>query len=271
MNWRPLIALALFGVPCGAAAESTIKMGASVGSFYYQEQIPSPGRSVERGVLPGIRMLYKKKRGAGNEWDFRAGLGISVSSLTYDGTNQSGSVAVVSQHSHLFADLSFGAERRLFDTGETSWIEGYADLGFAFWKRGEFQIVNGITSYREDYAWLFAPLGIRWCLQFGDAVLLKFDVALKPAFLGAMKAYLVESGIATGDPTFDLGPRFGYRGQLDVGIRLSPSAWLWLSPWTEYSAIGQSGNVTFTNGGAIFEPSSSTIQYGATAGVEWRL
>ena len=87
-------------------------------------------------------------------------------------------------------------------------------------------------------------------------------------FWGRMTAYLTDIGFGS-DPTFDLGNKPGYFAEIPIRYRLSRNWSLSLTPWYEYSAIGQSDIVSVRNGPFIdsfYEPSSRTHQYGFNIG-----
>jgi hypothetical protein len=104
---------------------------------------------------------------------------------------------------------------------------------------------------------------------------LDLDLSARWQVNGAMKVYLSQISERLQDATVSLGSRMGFKAQLPMGYRFYGSASFLVSPWAEFSSIGESQSVPIlTSDGSqtglgLNEPSSRTIQYGSLVGVSF--
>jgi hypothetical protein len=90
-------------------------------------------------------------------------------------------------------------------------------------------------------------------------------------FAGQIVIIFSETVVNGDDNSLALGNRSGYKLQSPFEVSLRPQLNLLISPWYEYSEIGES-NFEFnqTVGQFIQEPSSKTIQMGIAAGLTYQ-
>jgi hypothetical protein len=246
-------------------------MGAGLHQFDFREDPPPPRKSTEKGLLPSAMLGYRYENGV-SEPIFSARMEGSIAVPTqYEGTDQSGKNPMTDSTQNRFLELEADLSTPGWQLASATELRGYAGAGYRYWQRGNEATDSG--AYREDYQW---PLGIAGALlrtrpteRFG----LDLDLSARWQFLGTMKVFLSEMNGALQDTTVNLGSRMGFKAQLPLSYRIYRKTSLLLSPWAEYSAIGESEKVAILSsagketGFLLDEPSSRTIQYGSMLGV----
>lgn len=267
----------IFGVfclcpPAGAQAgpglaypsENLFQFDFRISYFDYKEDLPAPLKSTESGWIPGATIGWTRTR-PGSVYA-RTFLEFSSGDVKYDGTTQSG-VPITDSNSNQFLFRVEGNIGYTFSSGNLV-FSPYTGLGYRYWKRGDSQVVNSVAFIREDYEWLYVPVGIRAVYPVGGQLSIEPNAAVRFMFWGQMTAFLSDIGYNS-DPTFDLGNKPGYFVEVPVRYRLNRNWSVSLTPWYEYSAIGQSDVASALRGGRIdsfYEPSSRTHQYGFNIG-----
>lgn len=235
--------------------------------FDYREDLPAPLKSTESGWLPGGVASWTRTR-PGAVYS-RAFLELSSGDLEYDGTTQTGRPITDSSSNHLLfrveADIGY-----TFQSGNAL-FSPYAGLGYRYWKRGESKVLNSVAFVREDYYWLYVPVGLRAVFPVGERMTLEPDAGARLMFHGRMKAYLTDIDPNYGsDPVFDLGNKPGFFFAAPIRYRFNRNWSAALTPWYEYSTIGRSGDETVRYGPSstmsFYEPSSRTHQFGLNIG-----
>lgn len=125
---------------------------------------------------------------------------------------------------------------------------------------------------KEKYTWSYIPIGLRWEFEINDSLEMAIDSAIMIMMNGKMKADM------TGyeDFTVDLGNKPGFKIELPVIYHLNSKWAFTATPWYEYSSIGESNMVIWyyadgtPEGHYVYEPDSTTKQYGINFGVQWR-
>ena len=245
-------------------SENLLQFDFRISYFDYKEDLPAPLKSTEKGWLPGGVFGWTRTK-PGSVYA-RTFMEFSGGDIEYDGTTQTGLPITDSNSNQLLFRVegnigyTFGPGNLVFSP--------YTGFGYRFWKRGDSQVVNSVAFVREDYQWMYIPVGIRAVYPFGKQLSVEPNAAVRFMFWGRMTAYLTDIGYNS-DPTFDLGNKPGYFIELPVRYRLGRNWSLSLDPWYEYSAIGQSNTETFVIMPFImsaYEPSSRTHQYGFNMG-----
>lgn len=259
-----LPAAAQVGSTLAYPSENLFQFDFRISYFDYKEDLPAPLKSTETGWIPGAAFGWTRtKPGALYARTF---LEFSSGDIEYDGTTQTGQ-PITDSNSNQFL---FRVEANIgytFGSGNVV-FSPYTGFGYRFWKRGDSQIVNSVAFVREDYQWMYIPVGLRAVIPVGESVSIEPNGGARFMFWGRMTAYLTDIGFGS-DPTFDLGNKPGYFAEIPIRYRLSRNWSLSLTPWYEYSAIGQSDIVSVRIGPFIdsfIEPSSRTHQYGFNIG-----
>ncbi len=268
-------AVALVATPAWARPPLSVAAGFGGERLDYDEHVPAPLRSRERGLLPTFAIDVRTA--APSTLFARGSLRGSFGSSTYDGTTQGGTPLVGDHANLLFSPEVAVGMRRIFSP---TWsVVGYGALGHVFWRRdlrdlGETGVGVG---YREDYAWWFAAVGAIAESRVAEVLAVTLDGAVVPAFEASVRARLGDLDPRLADVTLRPEARVGLR--LRASIAFVPTEWLavGLAPSYELTALDRSPGVALraADGGpvvdstgapvAIFEPSSRTHRYGLIA------
>jgi hypothetical protein len=236
----------------------------------YREDVTPPLKSTESGWLPGFGLAYGYKgKNYGPPAPYaRLALGLTVANTHYDGSDQLGNPLL-------------GTTRNVFVRGEGNLgltlfssinpprgpgdFTAYTGLGYRFWERG---LGSDTSGYREHYSWKYVPVGMRVGYRVNEKWSGAVDASARIMFGGTILVYLSDLYAGYNDPQMNLGNRPGWRVEAPVLYRF----WSF-TPWFEYSAIGRSNAVEVTDYGqpldprmAIYEPSSTTYQFGLAVG-----
>jgi hypothetical protein len=231
-----------------------ISFGLGFQHYDYAEELLLPMKSKEKGLLPVLRV---DAREPGSGWG--VGMSLGFGSLAYDGALQDRSGNYQGDHQDssgaLLLDLKTSWGWRLVDNRALV-LTPYTGLGFHYWSRKVAQ--SSDAGLREDYQWIYLPIGVRSEHSIGKDWKIETDLSLLIPFWGTMRIERVE------DAKVDLGTELGFRAELPVSMPLSEAMRGIVMPWYQYSAIGQS-NVHERY--KFYEPASKTYEYGLHLGV----
>ena len=247
--------------------------GFSLYRFDYKEKLAPPAKSTERGWLPGIHVEVSRQ-GANPSLFARAAFDFTRANTTYDGSAQdlSGNISPylgTTQNTLLNAAGDIGLTF-LSLSNPPRVLTAYTGIGYRFWERG----VAG--TYREHYAWKYAPLGLRADYRLSNDLSGAVDASARIMSGGSIDVFFSDLPNGWRDLHLTLGNRLGFRAEAPMYFR----HWVF-APWYEYSAIAQSNEegifyqdgtpvIVYRNGipyqlGA-HEPSSTTHQFGLNVG-----
>lgn len=266
------LAIVIFSLPAAAQvgtnvaypSGNTFQFDFRISYFDYKEDLPAPLKSTESGWLPGFVIGWTRaKPGAVYARTF---LELSSGDVEYDGTTQTGRPITYSGSNQLL----FRVEGNIgYTLGLGSLlVSPYTGYGYRYWKRGDSDVVDSVAFVREDYEWMYIPVGLRAIIPAGERVSIEPNGGARFMFWGRMTAYLSDFGYSS-DPTFDLGNKPGYFVEIPIRYRMDRGWSLVLTPFYEYSAIGQSDIESVRRGPFIdsfYEPSSRTHQFGINIG-----
>ncbi len=235
------------------------------GNYRKFDYVEGDNLDSETGNMPGFQLGYQIEL---EKFYAAADLTIVSSHTTYNGSDQSGKIPVTSSTVTQLIEFEANAGMPLTPPGPFL-VKGYTGLGYHYWRRGDAGVTNGVSSYREDYSWLVLPLGLRFEQNFSDSFKISLDVAARLAAGGQLDVKLSQIGNYQ-DASLNLGAKVGYKIQLPIDVKLAPSVHLIVTPFYEYSEIGESDSTELlradgsATGTAILEPRSRTKQTGGT-------
>ncbi len=239
----------------------------------YKEDFPPPGKSAEKGWLPGFYLGwdYNKK----NAIYAKVLLEFSVGDVTYDGTTQTGTPISFSDDNHQFffrGELDLGYN---FSVTQNISIKPYTGYGYRRWNRGQTQTrpVSGINilTLQEDYYWHYIPVGVAADFKINDRFSIEPNAGARFMFYGKMSVEYSDYYPGFNTPDVKLGNRIGYYAEIPLRYKFSKAWAVVLKPWYAYDEIGQSDTVDLTYYGTVvgslYEPPSTTHQYGVNIGL----
>jgi len=214
----------------------------------------------EKGWMNAISILYKSLNLDTNRyWQFR--FDQTTDYTTYNGSYLDTGESCQSTTGNVIWNLEYTYAIPMFDYDNIHLLIG---LGCHMWDR------QLSTSQDEFYHWFYIPIGLRW--EYGLSENLEGALAVTANFMfdGQMDAEM------TGyeDFTVDLGNKPGFKIALPLTYHLSTRCSIGVTPWYEYSSIGKSNIVPlyYSDGSLyqkVYEPDSTTKQYGIDFGVKW--
>ncbi|HOD36747.1 MAG TPA: hypothetical protein PLR20_13110 [Syntrophales bacterium] len=230
-------------------------------NFDYKEELDSPLKSTEEEWVTALRLYYNYS--ANDSGYILLFAEVSLDDDTdYDGSTQAG-VPVKQTTKNDFRrfelDLGYTFKGRMPLS-----LTPYVGIGYRFWERD-------LGGYKEDYSWFYLPLGLRAAWAPHERISVALNAAVNFMFDGEMDVY----DWAYEDMTVELDDKIGCSVELPVTFNLARHWAFVMTPWYEYSKIGQSAwepiffkDGTYT-GFVLREPSSRTHQYGLRAGLEF--
>jgi len=240
----------------GKALNHTMSFGLSMYHFDYKEDVSPPLKSEVSGDLPGAYMEYTYDRLNSIYYNLLAEY--ARYDLTYDGTTQGGTpVSFDDPQEYRRFEGNIGYT---LDTGRRSSLVLYWGLGYRQWNRSEAKDHGVATSYKEEYEWLYMPVGAKIIFELGDDWRVEPNFAFRVMLDGKMKAKMGKIGGQ--DLEFELGNETGWYASVAVKYYLSRHWGVELTPWMEKSKIGKSNMV-----GGYYEPASDTTMYGINMGI----
>jgi len=233
----------------------------------YREDVILPLKSTESGWLPGFGLAYGYKgKNYGPPAPYaRLALDLTVANTHYDGSDQVGNPLL-------------GTTRNVFVKGEGNlgltfstlnppreFTAFYTGLGYRFWERG---LGSDASGYREHYSWKYVPVGMGVGYRVNEKWSGAVDASARIMFGGSILVFLSDLDPGYNDPRMSLGNRPGWRVEAPLYYRF----WSF-TPWFEHSYIGRSNSEEVTYYGrplnprmAVYEPSSTTYQFGLAVG-----
>jgi hypothetical protein len=240
---------------------STFSAGLTTYYFDYKEDLVLPSKSTESGWLPGIWGSYTYQQNS--IFYTKISTQYAAGDLTFDGSTLSGTPVKYDTNPHRFIKLEWVLGYP-WAAGANVVITPYLGVGYRFWQRGRADTTSSFTSYQEDYSWGYFPAGIRVEYDINSRLRVGVNAAMNYMFGGNMKAYLSEVS-SFSDMSFTLGNKIGWSAELPITYKFNLQWSLTVTPWYEYSAIGESPINAF----GFYEPSSSTNQYGVNLSVNY--
>lgn len=249
--------------PAKSKGTRSVQVGLGYFNYNYREELPAPLKSTENAIIPNIDIVLQATSESG--CFVRGILDLGIGNTIYVGTDSAGNPLTATTQNIMFnLEFDFGMP---FYKGETGTFSGYFGLGDSLWRRD-------LSAYREEYSWLFLPVGVRYDAKLGPKLEFSADLAAKIPFHGSIKAYLSDISPNYSDGSGLLGTdRIGVRLQLPITYR-SEAFLKWIvTPWFEYSGFTRgtdfpvednNGNPIVLNGDAqiAHEPPSQTYRFG---------
>jgi hypothetical protein len=240
-------------------AENIIELGLKNSYFNYNEEdYDGSWLDSETGWLDGIHVAYKNKNPDTNQY-WQITYEQTDHDTQYDGSYWDGTPCT-STTDNKFNTAEFIFANPISDMGN---VYGFIGVGFRSWER----ILS--VSQSEKYSWWYMPVGFRWEYSVTDKWEGAVDVTAKIMFNGKMKGYMTDYD----NTKVNLGNKPGLKIALPCTYKISSQVGLIITPWYEYSSIGQSNEVLLTGSGPYagyytYEPDSTTNQYGIDLGIK---
>lgn len=245
------------------AAPHRFEVGLSYSRYDYKEDLTPPLKSTETGWIPQVRLGYSYL--ADDRFYFRAFGEASVADddTDYDGSTQGG-VPLKDTTRNDFARLEMNAGWTFKGNLPVS-ITPYAGAGWRYWKRD--------IGYNETYSWWYIPVGVKLLYPMAEGFSIGLNASVNFMCDGRMTISFKDDTFA--NTTLQLGNRPGGLVELPVSWRPRVNWAFTVTPWYEYSEIGESpwerlnyADGTYT-GFVVREPSSRTHQYGIRLSTEY--
>jgi hypothetical protein len=244
--------------PCTAYENSWKTMEFGVKSFYYDYNEVQSGEWLdsEKGWLAGTNFIFKSQNRDNGYWQivYEPVIDNTHYNGFYLGTNQPSQSTTATE----LTTLEFTYANPV---NENTYVS--VGLGYHSWDRI-------LSEYQEEvYSWFYIPLGFRWTIGAGRRLEGAIDISARIMFAGRMAG----RNMGYKDFYVNLGNKPGYRIALPLTYHLN-SLWAFtITPWYDYSSIGKSNSVPWyqRNGsyeGEVYEPDSTTKQYGINIGTK---
>jgi len=253
-----------FNETTGPIPRQPHRIGLALNYYYYdyKEELTSPLKSTEEEWITALRFYYNYSANDSGYILLYAETSL-VDDTDYDGSTQTGiPVKQTTENDFRKLELNLGYT---FKGGLPLSFTPYVGIGYRYWMRD-------LGSFKEDYTWFYIPLGLRVAWAPTQQISVALNASVNFTFDGEMTVY-DWAGVA--DTTVQLDDKPGYSVELPVTFNLARHWAIVMTPWYEYSKIGQSAyepifykDGTYT-GFVLREPSSRTNQYGLRAGVEF--
>ncbi|HET6489663.1 MAG TPA: tetratricopeptide repeat protein [Syntrophales bacterium] len=235
----------------------------SYSQFDYKEDLQPPLKSTETGWIPQVRVGYSYV--ADDQFYFRAFGEISFGNdnTDYDGSTLTGTpVTGTTRDDFARSEVNMGYT---FKENLPLSITPYIGLGYRYWKRD--------IGYNETYSWWYLPVGVKFLYPVNQKFSVGLNASMNIMFEGWMTISTKNDVYA--NTTVQLGNKLGYLAELPLSWRPYVNWAFTVTPWYEYSEIGQSPwePLYYTNGTysgfVVQEPSSRTYQYGVRVSTEY--
>lgn len=242
-------------------AETFVGFGLNYHHFDYKESVAAPGKSTENGsYLAGlIEFIAIPKTLNGFYFNLNLELSPEVE-LNYDGTSQGPAYTPIkSSNKHVFV-----ASEALLHYMVNDYLVLDGGVSYRFWQR---KLLGG-TPFKEIYTMYYWLLGFTVPILDDANMRLAFSARLKQMMAGSIQVIFSETVIDGEDTTLTLGSKSGYHIELPFEFQLNQKSFVKISPWFEQTGIGKSESAyNSTMSGYIYEPESTTQEYGATLGL----
>ena len=243
--------------------QTKLQVGFLLHSFDYQEELPAPAKSTERGTFPGFTLGYLSESSE-SPWFFSSNLNVSMAKTLYDGAlmlANGRTTPSTTTTDNLWLDLKGLAGLRVLRFSERANLRAYTGLGIHYWNRH----ILGVGEVIERYNWLYLPVGVAFETELSRAFGLSLLAEMRVPFAGSVQAELGGNG----GPTIDLslGSRLGAYTALQLRFLTSDHFAVLLTPWFEYTEIGRGP----LSGVGFFEPASSNLVWGTMLTGQWTL
>lgn len=235
-------------------------LGLSTLNFNYEEY-DDHGASLdsEQGILAGIII---GARAESEHYFAEADFRWSSGSVDYT------SAAINSVTDENILDIEIDAGAWLYDS-DSQRVGILAGLGTREWRR-DIHSTQTASGLDETYRWGYWVLGLRGQQVFNGNLHVEANLQLTRTINPYIDVHFKN---AYDDTRLALGEANGYRASLEVSKHLANNITLALQPWYEYWKLGRSADaILFTNGvlsGTVFEPRSTTGNYGVNISVSW--
>jgi tetratricopeptide (TPR) repeat protein len=245
------------------AIPNRFEVAVSYSRFDYKEDFTPPLKSTETGWIPQVRLGYSYM--ADDRFYFRAfgEASVAVDDTDYDGSTMGG-VPLKGTTRNDFARLEMNTGYSYKGDLPFS-ITPYAGVGYRYWKRD--------IGYNEFYSWWYLPVGVKILYPVAERFSVGLNASVNFMFDGLMTISYKDDTVA--NTTVRLGDRLGYLVELPVSWRPRAHWAFTVTPWYEYSEIGESpwepfyyADGTYT-GLVVREPSSRTHVYGVRLSTEY--
>jgi tetratricopeptide (TPR) repeat protein len=245
------------------AIPNRFEVAVSYFRYDYKEDFTPPLKSTETGWIPQVRLGYSYM--ADDRFYFRAfgEASMSVDDTDYDGSTMGG-VPVKDTTRNDFARLEMNAGYSFKGNLPFS-ITPYAGVGYRYWKRD--------IGYNEFYSWWYLPVGVKILYPVAERFSIGLNASVNFMFDGLMTISYKDDTFA--NTTVRLENRPGYLVELPMSWRPRANWAFTVTPWYEYSEIGESpwepfyyADGTYT-GLVVREPSSRTHMYGVRLSTEY--
>ena len=245
------------------AIPNRFELAVSYFRYDYKEDFTPPLKSTETGWVPQVRLGYSYM--ADDRFYFRAfgEASVGVDDTDYDGSTMGG-VPLKDTTRNDFARLELNAGYSFKGNLPFS-ITPYAGVGYRYWKRD--------IGYNEFYSWWYLPVGVRILCPVAERFSIGLNASVNFMFDGLMTISYKDDTFA--NTTVRLGNRPGYLVELPVSWRPRANWAFTVTPWYEYSEIGESPWEPFnyadgtSTGLVVREPSSRTHMYGVRLSTEY--
>lgn len=231
------------------------------GLRFEYEEFDDAGKSLDRekGFLPGLVV------GIGAEY----GAYFTEAELQW----QSGNVNYYSP-----AATSVSSENIVnFEIMTGSWLYDsdrlragiVAGMGYRTWHRDIYS-TSAASGLDEKYRWGYWLLGVRGRQLLENNTVVEASLLFTRAINPSLDIHFVSRYDDTG---LDLGEENGFKATIKITRQINNDLALAIQPWFEYWKLGRSASATlYADGvpsGTVFEPHSTTNNYGVNIELRW--
>lgn len=266
-----IFSLLFFLLPLAHAQEPDglrFTLGSDLQHFDYSEY-SDQGKLLDResGFLPGLLLGIGRNQGP---WQIAGQLSFHTGGVTYAGQTNSGvPITTTTEQRITNVELRAGYQFR-----QTQQIRQILYFGAAnhYWQRNIQPTITSagipVRGLLETYSWWQAFLGIKMLSNKTSSFDWGLDARLTRII--APRIEIDYSGLYD-NPQLKLGEHWGYRVALPMTYSMTSSTALVLEPYLEKYKLGRSSSAPLTSQGVImgtvFEPDSSSSNYGVVLGI----